>query len=111
MNRRALIKLVGVSSLALALPRSLSLFAQQTNPMEAKEFEVIIACVVGGCLLTGGYGSTIGASLGALIFGTVYLGIYYTNVDTDFFKVFLGTMLLLAVLFNNYVRKRITQTK
>ena len=76
-----------------------------------KEFEVIIACVVGGCLLTGGYGSAIGASLGALIFGTVYLGIYYTNVDTDYFKVFLGIMLLLAVLFNNYIRKIITQIK
>ena len=58
-----------------------------------------------------GYGSAIGASLGALIFGTVYLGIYYTNVDTDYFKVFLGIMLLLAVLFNNYIRKIITQIK
>src|ERR1700760_2522981 len=40
-----------------------------------KEFEAIIAAVIGGCLLTGGYGSVIGASLGALIFGIVQIGI------------------------------------
>ena len=43
-----------------------------------KEFEAIIAAVIGGCLLTGGYGSAIGASFGALIFGTVQMGIFYT---------------------------------
>ena len=36
-----------------------------------KELEAIAAAVVGGCLLTGGYGSAIGAAFGALIFGTV----------------------------------------
>ena len=55
-----------------------------------KEFEAIIAAVIGGCLLTGGYGSAIGASFGALIFGTVQMGIFYTGVNTDWFKVFLG---------------------
>ena len=55
-----------------------------------KEFEAIIAAVIGGCLLTGGYGSAIGAAFGALIFGTVQQGIFYTGVDTDWFKVFLG---------------------
>jgi len=60
MNRRALIKLVGVSSLALALPRSLSLFAQQTNPMEAKEFEVII---IGGSYAGLSTAMTLGRSL------------------------------------------------
>ena len=38
-----------------------------------KEFEAIIAVVIGGALLTGGYGSVIGAALGALIFGVVQL--------------------------------------
>ena len=40
----------------------------------------------------------IGAAFGALIFGVVQMGIFYTGVDTDWFKVFLGVMLLLAVL-------------
>ncbi len=72
-----------------------------------KEFEAIIAAVIGGCLLTGGYGSAIGAAVGAFIFGTVFAGIYFTNVNTDWFKVFLGVMLILAVLFNNFLRRRI----
>ena len=46
-----------------------------------KEFEAIIAAVIGGTLLTGGYGSVIGACFGALIFGVVQIGITYTNVE------------------------------
>ncbi|MGY9046668.1 ATPase [Puniceibacterium antarcticum] len=73
-----------------------------------KEFEAIIAAVIGGCLLTGGYGSAIGAFFGAIIFGMVVIGLSYTNFDQDWFQVFLGGMLLIAVLFNNYIRKRVT---
>ncbi len=70
-----------------------------------KEFEAIIAAVIGGCLLTGGYGSVIGACLGALIFGVVQMGILFTGVPNDWFRVFLGGMLLIAVLFNNLIRR------
>ncbi|SHE60274.1 monosaccharide ABC transporter membrane protein, CUT2 family [Loktanella atrilutea] len=73
-----------------------------------KEFEAIIAAVIGGCLLTGGYGSAIGAFFGAIIFGMVVIGLTYTNFDQDWFQVFLGAMLLIAVLFNNAIRKRVT---
>jgi len=73
-----------------------------------KEFDAIIAVVIGGTLLTGGYGSAVGAFLGALIYGTVQIGIFYTGIDTDWFKVFLGLMVLAAVLFNNFVRRRAT---
>lgn len=72
-----------------------------------KEFEAIIAAVIGGCLLTGGYGSVIGAALGALIFGVVQIGIGYTSIDNNWYRVFLGGMLLAAVLFNNYIRRRV----
>jgi simple sugar transport system permease protein len=75
-----------------------------------KEFEAIIAAVIGGTLLTGGYGSVIGACFGALIFGVVQIGITYTDVSSDWFRVFLGVMLLLAVLFNHYVRRRVAQS-
>ena len=64
--------------------------------------------MIGGCLLTGGYGSAVGAAFGALLFGTVQQGIFYTGVNTDWFKVFLGAMLLIAVLFNSYIRKKVT---
>ncbi|MEZ5833949.1 MAG: ABC transporter permease [Dongiaceae bacterium] len=73
-----------------------------------KEFEAIIAAVIGGCLLTGGYGSIVGAVFGALIFGVVQQGILFTGVPNDWFRVFLGTMLLVAVLFNNMIRRRVT---
>lgn len=73
-----------------------------------KEFEAIIAAVIGGCLLTGGYGSAIGAFFGSIIFGMVVIGLTYTDFDQDWFQVFLGGMLLVAVLFNNAIRKRVT---
>jgi simple sugar transport system permease protein len=76
-----------------------------------KEFEAIIAVVIGGTLLTGGYGSAIGAMFGAFIFGFVQMGIFYTGVDTDWFKLFMGAMLILAVLFNSYVLRRATRSR
>ncbi len=76
-----------------------------------KEFEAIIAAVIGGALLTGGYGSVIGAFFGALIFGVVQMGIFFTGVDSDWFRVFLGVMLLIAVLFNNFIRKKVTNAR
>jgi simple sugar transport system permease protein len=70
------------------------------------ELQAIAAAVVGGVLLTGGYGSVVGAVFGALIFGIVRQGIFFTGVSTDWFQVFVGVMLLAAVLFNNFIRKR-----
>lgn len=70
------------------------------------EFIYIIAAVIGGCLLTGGYGSAIGASIGALIFGMVRVGITFSGWDTDWFYAFLGVMLLVAVLVNDFTRRR-----
>ncbi len=68
------------------------------------EFRYIIAAVVGGCLLTGGYGSAIGAAIGAFIFGMTEQGIVYAGFNPDWFFTFLGVMLLLAVGVNLYIR-------
>lgn len=73
-----------------------------------KEFEAIIAVVIGGALLTGGYGSVIGAALGALIFGVVQQGLFFAGVESSLFRVFLGVILLSAVILNTYVRRIIT---
>ncbi|MEM9780829.1 MAG: ABC transporter permease, partial [Pseudomonadota bacterium] len=73
-----------------------------------KEFEAIIAVVIGGALLTGGYGSVIGAALGALIFGVVQQGLFFSGVESSLFRVFLGVILLLAVILNTYIRRLIT---
>ncbi len=73
-----------------------------------KEFEAIIAVVIGGALLTGGYGSVIGAALGALIFGVVQQGLFFAGVESSLFRVFLGVILLFAVILNTAVRRVIT---
>jgi simple sugar transport system permease protein len=69
------------------------------------EFLYIIAAVIGGCLLTGGYGSAIGSAIGAFIFGMTTQGIVYAGWDPDWFKFFLGIMLLLATVTNLWVRR------
>ena len=78
---------------------------------QQQEFYAIIAVVIGGTLLTGGYGSAIGAALGALIFGMVRQGIVFARVDADWFLVFLGGMLLIAVLINRFVRNRAMESR
>jgi simple sugar transport system permease protein len=83
----------------------------QANAGFGQELIYIVAAVIGGCLLTGGYGSAIGASLGALIFGMTSQGIVYAGWDSDWFKFFLGAMLLLAVLANQLVRRYAEQTR
>jgi simple sugar transport system permease protein len=100
--------LTAMSAVLFAASQVLEVSSADTLRGTQKEFDAIIAVVIGGTLLTGGYGSAVGALLGALIYGTVQIGILYTGVDSDLFKVFLGLMVLLAVLFNNYVRRRAT---
>jgi simple sugar transport system permease protein len=70
------------------------------------EFIYIVAAVVGGCLLTGGYGSAIGAAIGAFIFGMAQLGIVYAGWNPDWFYFFLGALLLGAIVLNTYIRRR-----
>jgi len=70
------------------------------------EFIYIVAAVVGGCLLTGGYGSVIGAAIGAFIFGMTNQGIIYAGWNPDWFFFFLGALLLGAILLNSWVRRR-----
>jgi simple sugar transport system permease protein len=71
-----------------------------------QELYAIIAVVIGGTLLTGGYGSAIGAALGSLIYGMVRQGIFFAGYDSDWFQVVVGAMLLIAVLINEFVRQR-----
>ncbi|MQA25599.1 MAG: ABC transporter permease [Micromonosporaceae bacterium] len=84
---------------------ALRLTSVQANTGINQEFIYIIAAVIGGCLLTGGYGSAIGAAIGALIFGMADKGIIFAGWDSDWFKFFLGVMLVLATLTNHMVRR------
>jgi simple sugar transport system permease protein len=76
-----------------------------------KEFEAIITAVIGGTLLTGGYGSAIGAVFGALTLGMTRQGLFFAGVPGDWYQAFLGVLLLLAVVVNNYIRQRATRTR
>ncbi|MEV7277280.1 ABC transporter permease [Streptomyces sp. NPDC093111] len=83
----------------------------QSGEGVGNELIYIIAAVIGGCLITGGYGSAIGSAVGALIFGMTSKGIVYAEWNPDWFKFFLGAMLLLATLLNAWIRKRVEATK
>ena len=67
-------------------------------------FNSIIAVVIGGVLLTGGYGSVVGIVLGTLTFSIVNQGIFYTGFDANWASLIIGVLLLLAVLMNNTFR-------
>ena len=67
-------------------------------------FNSIIAVVIGGVILTGGYGSVVGIVLGTMTFAIVNQGIYYTGFDANWASLIIGVLLLAAVLLNNTFR-------
>ncbi|MBA0124556.1 ABC transporter permease [Haloechinothrix sp. YIM 98757] len=70
------------------------------------ELLYIAACVIGGCALMGGWGTAVGAAIGAFIFGMAKMGIVYAGWNADLFMFFIGATLLLATLLNLWVRLR-----
>jgi simple sugar transport system permease protein len=94
-----------VGSCLLAIIQVMAFSNADVQRGQGQEFYAIVAAVVGGVLLTGGYGSAIGAMFGALVFGIVEEGIVFAGVDANWYKAFIGLILLLAVLLNSYVRK------
>ena len=69
--------------------------------------DFIVVAVIGGCLLTGGYGSVIGAAVGALLYAVARQGITLADWDTRWFQALLGVLLLVALLANGVVRRRL----
>ncbi|MCB9994604.1 MAG: ABC transporter permease [Hyphomicrobiaceae bacterium] len=68
-------------------------------------FQTAIAAVIGGVLLTGGFGSVPGIVFGTMIYGIVSLGLFYTGWPTDWLATFIGGLLVVAVLTNNLLRE------
>ena len=80
--------------------------AAKGNLMEL--FAIAIA-VVGGTLMTGGFGSVLGVVFGAITVGLVANAVFFIPaIDGAWFRVFLGAILLGAVFANERIRKRIT---
>ena len=74
-----------------------------------KELEAIAIAVVGGTLMTGGFGSVAGVVFGAVTFGLVANAVFFIPaIDGSYYRVFVGVVLLVAVFLNEGVRKRIT---
>lgn len=71
-------------------------------------FNTIICVVVGGVLLTGGFGTVTGVVFGTLTFGIVFQGINFTTFDKDLNMLFIGALLLIAVLMNDTFRSLAT---
>ncbi len=67
-------------------------------------FNAVVSVVVGGVLLTGGFGSVMGIFIGTLTFAIVNQGIYFTTIDRNWSSLVVGVMLLLAVVMNNRFR-------
>ena len=72
------------------------------------ELEVIAMTVIGGALLSGGYGSVIGTLLGALIVGMLATGLVIIGMNARLFRGVVGAILILAVVLNTFVRRQST---
>jgi simple sugar transport system permease protein len=97
---------VGFTAWFVGMHQLFAFDTQQSGQGVGNELLYIAAAVIGGCLLTGGYGSAIGAAIGALIFGMTTQGIVYAGWNPDWLKFFVGATLLVATLLNMWVRMR-----
>ena len=104
-----LFMLVGFGCWFLAMHQLFAYDTVQSGAGIGNELLYIAASVVGGCLLTGGYGSAVGSALGAFIFGMTTEGVIYADWDPDWFQFFVGAMLVLATVVNSWIRARATK--
>ena len=95
----------GMSAAFVGLSQAILYNSAQVSAGQSYIFNSIISVVVGGVLLTGGYGSVFGIVLGTLTFAVVSQGIYYTGFDANWASLIIGLLLLGAVLMNNTFRK------
>ncbi|MEU6511166.1 ABC transporter permease [Streptomyces sp. NPDC046942] len=105
----SLFMLVGFGAWFIGMHNLFSFNTVQSGEGVGQELIYISAAVIGGCLLTGGSGSAVGPVFGAFMFGMVQQGIVYAGWNPDWFKAFLGVMLLGAVLINLWVQRTATR--
>ena len=97
--------LSAVSAAFVGMCQAILFNSAQVSGGQSFIFNAIIAVVVGGVLLTGGFGSVIGIFFGTITFAIVSQGIYYTDFDRNWSALIIGVLLLAAVLMNNTFRK------
>jgi simple sugar transport system permease protein len=108
VGRVKIILFMGTAAAAclLACIQVITYGSADANRGTLKEFEAIITAVIGGTLLTGGYGTIIGTIFGALTLGITQQGLFYASIDYEWYRVMLGVILLAAVLLNQWARLR-----
>jgi simple sugar transport system permease protein len=80
---------------------------QVASPGFGAAVDFLVVAVIGGCLVTGGYGSPVGAAVAALLYGVTRQGIPLAGWDARWFQAVLGVLLVVAVLANAVVRRRL----
>lgn len=102
----SLFALTAFSASVLAAIQSMTFFSADILRGTGIELDAITTAVIGGSLLTGGYGSVAGTALGALALGMARQGIVFADINADWYKIAIGTLLLVAVVLNNWIRRR-----
>jgi simple sugar transport system permease protein len=101
-----LFMMTSATAALMGIIEALELRSMQSAEGIGLEFIFIICAVVGGCLLTGGYGSVIGTFFGAAMLGMVQLGIVDAQWDSNWTFTFQGGILFAAVMLNTLIRSR-----
>jgi simple sugar transport system permease protein len=102
----ALFAATAFSAAILAALQSMQFASADIKRGGGYELTAITMAVIGGCLLTGGYGSVVGTLLGALALGMAQQGIVFASINADWNLIAIGTLLLTAVVLNNWIRRR-----
>src|SRR6184192_2609804 len=98
--------MTSVTAALMGIIEALELRSMQAGEGIGLEFIFIICADVGGCLLTGGFGSVIGTFFGAAMLGMVQLGIVDSQWDSNWTFTFQGGILFAAVMLNTLIRSR-----
>lgn len=109
---------VSVNGVKIALFIAVGVFAAFIGAIQTMEFnggnaangqgytfQAPIVAVIGGVLLSGGYGTVLGVVIGTAIYAIISLGVFYTGWNTDYIQLFLGVLLLIAVAANSALRR------
>ncbi len=74
---------------------------------EGMELEAIASAVIGGNLLSGGYGSIIGTLIGTSLIGMVRSGLVLAGAPVFWYRAFIGVILIIAVVINLRVQRAV----
>lgn len=87
---------ISTGNMNSALPQAGDLF----------ELDAIAACYIGGVSSSGGIGTVVGVVVGGLVMSAINNGMLLMNIASDWQKVVKASILLLAVFYDVYTRRK-----